>query len=88
MKARLELGALGIISGEQRKALECYIDARAFRQRKSFDEYYIDLTNVELELELDLMDLMILAERFKVIVLEDAIIIADKDYKLSATRGT
>ena len=77
MKARLELGALGIISGKQRKALECYIDARAFRQRKSFDEYYVDLTNVEMGL--DLRDLMIFAERFKVIVLEDAIIIADKD---------
>ena len=77
MKVRLELGSLGIISGEQRRALECYIDARAFRQRKSFDEYYIDLTNVELGL--DLRDLMILAERFKVIVLKDAIIIADED---------
>ncbi len=79
MKARLELGVLGIISGEQRRALECYIDARAFRQRKSFDEYYVDLTNVELEL--DLRDLMILAERFKVIVLEDAIIIANNHCK-------
>lgn len=77
MRARLELGSLGIISGEQRKALECYIDARSFRKRKSFDEYYVDLTNVELEL--DLRDLMILAERFKVVVLEDAIIIADED---------
>jgi len=77
MIARLELGCLGIISGEQRRSLECYVDARAFRQRKTHDEYYVDLTNFECNL--DLRDLMILAERFKIIVLEDAVIVTDTD---------
>ena len=77
MKTRLELGTLGIISGEQKRALECYVDVRAFRQRKTFDEYYVDLTNFERVL--DLRDLMILAERFKIIVLEDAVIVTDTD---------
>ena len=77
MKTRLELGSLGIISGEQKRALECYVDARAFRQRKTFDEYYVDFTNFERVI--DLRDLMILAERFKIIVLEDAVIVTDTD---------
>ena len=77
MTTRLELGRLGIISGEQKRALECYVDARAFRQRKTFDEYYVDLTNFERVI--DLRDLMILAERFKIIVLEDAVIVTDTD---------
>ncbi|MCP4395562.1 MAG: hypothetical protein GY804_15040 [Alphaproteobacteria bacterium] len=77
MKTRLELGSLGIISSEQKRALECYVDARAFRQRKTFDEYYVDLTSFERVI--DLRDLMILAERFKIIVLEDAVIVTDTD---------
>ena len=77
METRLELGTLGIISGAQKRALECYVDVRAFRQRKTFDEYYVDLTNFERVL--DLRDLMILAERFKIIVLEDAVIVTDTD---------
>ena len=76
MKTRLELGGLGIISGKQRRSLECYVDARAFRQRKTFDEYYVDLSNFERELGLG--DLMILAEHFKIIVLEDSVIVSDE----------
>ena len=75
MEVRLELGCLGIISGEQRRSLECYVDARAFRQRKTYDEYYVDLTNFECNL--DLRDLMILAERFKIKVLEDSVMVTD-----------
>lgn len=74
MKVRLELGNLGIISGEQKRALECYVDARAFSQRKSYDEYYVDLINFECVL--DLRDLMILAESFEIIVTEDSVIIS------------
>lgn len=76
MKVRLELGTLGIISHQQKATLECYVDTRLFRQRKTFDEYYVDTTNCEVDIELG--DLMILGELFKVIVLYDAIIIADK----------
>jgi len=62
---------IGIVTGEERRALEDYIDARRFTQRKSYDEYYIDSGN--LELDLSISDLMILAERFKVIVNYDSV---------------
>lgn len=74
MKTRLELGNLGIISGEKKRALECYVDPRAFRQRKSYDEYYVDLTNFECVL--DLRDLMILAEDFEITVTEDSVVVS------------
>ena len=78
MKAdiRLELGSLGILSGEQKRALEAYIDPRSFTQRKQFDEYTVDTTNQYASL--DLGDLRILAEEFKVLVLEDSVLIADR----------
>ena len=78
MNTRLELGSIGIIQGDEKRALEDYVDPRYFSQRKSYDEYYIDTTNVRLNRVLDLNDLMILAERFKVTVLEDCVIISDK----------
>jgi hypothetical protein len=73
---RLELGALGILSGEQKRALECYIDSRIFDQRKTFDEYTLNSTNTYSALDLD--DLRILAENFKVRVLEDSVLLADE----------
>ncbi len=78
MKAdiRLELGSLGILSGEQKRALEAYIDSRIFTQRKQFDEYTVDTTNQYAAL--DLGDLRILAEEFKVLVLEDSVLLADR----------
>lgn len=51
MKTGLELGSLGIISGEQKQALECYVDTRVFSQCKSYDEYYVDLINFECVLD-------------------------------------
>lgn len=77
MKIRLELGTLGIISNQQKCALECYVDTRLFRQRKTYDEYYVDTTNYDVDIELG--DMMILGELFKVIVLYDAVIITDLD---------
>jgi hypothetical protein len=76
MKTRFELGTLGVIEGDHKRMLENYIDERLFRQRKSYDEYYIDVTSYEVDIELG--DLMLLGETFKVVVLEDAIIIADR----------
>jgi hypothetical protein len=76
MKTRFELGTLGIIEGDHKRILENYIDERLFRQRKSYDEYYIDVTSYEADVELG--DLMLLGETFKIIALEDAIIIADR----------
>lgn len=71
---RLELGNIGIIEGDDKRVLEDYVDVRHFRQRKSYDEYYIDVANVELKL--DLNDLMILAETFKVKVGSDCVYIS------------
>jgi|TARA_R110000850_G_scaffold203712_1_gene330037 hypothetical protein len=73
---RLELGTLGIIEGDKKRFLESYIDSRLFRQRKTYDEYYIDVTAVEVNMDLGL--LMILAEQFKVLVLDDCVILSDK----------
>jgi len=61
MKMNLELG---LIDGDQKRVLECYIDSRLFRQRKNYDEYYVD-SNVE-EFKGGLDDLGILAEVFGV----------------------
>jgi hypothetical protein len=70
---RLELGTLGIIEGDQKRLLEEYVDERCFKQRKSYDEYYVTTTNIEANLDLGL--LMIIAEKFRVVVCEDAVII-------------
>jgi hypothetical protein len=75
-KLRIEVGSLGIIEGDKKRFLETYIDSRLFRQRKTYDEYYIDVTAVEVIMDLGL--LMILAEQFKVMVLEDCVILSDK----------
>jgi len=68
---KLELGGLGIIDTVERMALEDYVDSRVFRQRKQFAEYYVDCQDVNLEL--DIRDLMILAERFNVVVHEQSV---------------
>ena len=65
----LELGSLGIIDGNDKRALESYVHPFHFRQRKSYDEYYIDITSVESALSFN--DLTILAENFTVRVLEN-----------------
>jgi len=57
---------LGIITGEQKRALEQYIDSRFFSQRKSYDEYYVDIDVVQIEITVN--DLLILAENFKITV--------------------
>jgi hypothetical protein len=75
-KLRLELGAMGIIEGDTKRFLESYIDSRLFRQRKTYDEYYIVVTNVEVNMDLGM--LMILAEQLKVRVLEDCVILSEK----------
>ena len=73
---RVELGGLGIIGGHKKRFLENYIDERLFTQRKTYDEYYIDVSNVKINIDLGL--LMILAEQFKIIILEDCVILSDK----------
>ena len=72
----IDLGQLGIVDLAQKQALECYIDERLFRQRKSFSEYYID-TN-EVKLSINIKDLMILADQFDVVVSYDSVILRDE----------
>lgn len=69
----IELGSLGLLSGDDKRALENYVHPSYFRQRKSYDEYYVDVTN--LDLDLDLRDLQILADDFKVRILSDGHVI-------------
>ena len=69
VKTYLELGSLGIVDGDSKRKLENYVNPQFFRQRKTYDEYYIDVTNVEIDL--DFNDLTILAEDFIVKVLHD-----------------
>lgn len=64
MKIKVHLSRLGIISGESKRLLEDYVDTRAFSQRKSYDEWVVDWSDIELDL--DLRDLFILYERFDV----------------------
>lgn len=72
----MKFDELGIISGDQKRHLEDYLDARFFSQRKEFDEYYIDIQEVDFE-NINIQDLMYLAEKFKVKVTESLIILND-----------
>ena len=72
----LYLGMLGIIDLDQKRALECYIDERLFRQIKSFSGYYVDIN--EIDLEIDIKDLMVLADQFNVIVSYGSVILKDE----------
>ena len=67
-----------IICGDDKRELEEYLDSRNFTQHKSYDEYYIVNNNVEINLDLGL--LMILAEHFKISVGTDEVEIADSGF--------
>ena len=66
---------LGIITGEQKRSIERYVDSRFFEQRKTYDEFYVRTPTAEFNLHLN--DLMILAEDFQVSVLSNSIQISD-----------
>ena len=68
---------IGIIEGDDKRALENYVDSRFFRQRKQYDEYYIDVDDVDLKL--DVNDLRILADNFKVQVFSDYVELSSRD---------
>ena len=63
---------IGIIQGDEKRHLEDYLDAIFFDQRKDYDEYYINVKEVEF-VDVTLQDLMYLSERFKVVILNDVI---------------
>jgi hypothetical protein len=71
---RFEL-QMGIIEGNVKRRIEDYIDHRLFRQRKDYDEYVIDVTNIEFNATIS--DLMILAKSVNVRVLEDCIMLSE-----------
>lgn len=62
---------LGIIEGDKKRALENYIDPRHFTQRKSYDEYYIDIDTIEADWSIQ--DLMIIADHFTVSIEPDCV---------------
>ncbi len=64
---------VGIIEGDKKRALECYLDSMYFRQRKQYDEYYVDVSDVEINAKWVIGDLMIIAEHFTVTVGPDSI---------------
>jgi len=66
---------IGLISGEQKRIIEPYLDARFFRQRKTYDEYYVDIDVIEGNFSI--RDLMILAEGFDIEVKSNRIIISE-----------
>ena len=68
MDLKLELG---IVTGEQKRVLEQYIDPGLFRQRKSYDEYYLYSSLEVFSGGLD--DLCVLASEFDVTFGEDYI---------------
>ena len=74
--SRLDFRSMGIISGDQKRALECFVDCRAFKQRKNFDEF--TFTSEEWDVSVSVKDLMILAEVFVVAVTEDSIVLSDR----------
>jgi hypothetical protein len=68
---------LGIIEGDDKRFLESYVDSRVFRQRKSYDEYYVDVPYIEMDVDLGL--LMLISEKFKVQVFPDCVTISERN---------
>jgi hypothetical protein len=75
MKTRFELGTIGILSGEAKMVLEKYT-GDIFTQRKTYDEYYVNVTSCNVEVELE--ELMILSEVFVISVWMDALILSER----------
>lgn len=75
MKTRFELGTIGILSGEAKRVLENYT-GDIFTQRKTYDEYYVNVTSCNVEVELE--GLMVLSEVFAINVWIDALILSDR----------
>ena len=70
MQVTLELETLSILSGDEKIALEDYVDICMFRRRKQFNEWIV---HGKVEIDLELNDLMILAKSFIVEVCSDGI---------------
>ena len=75
-KIQIDTSCLGIIEGDEKRFLSAYVDERSFTQRKNYDEYYVESDGVLKELEVS--DLCIMAEHFKVVVDIDLVILESK----------
>ena len=74
---KLDIGQLGIISSQQKSALECYIDERLFKQRKQYFEYTVESLSQYIEVKMELPDLMRLSENFSIKVNHDSVSIEE-----------
>jgi hypothetical protein len=68
---KLEVGGMGIVTGDEMRLLESIVPGCDFKQRKSYDEYYVISDTITLDLEL--WQLMVLGELFTVTVHADSI---------------
>ena len=62
---------LGIITGDDKRLLERLIGKEAFKQRKSYDEYYCELESIHLDITLG--DLIFLANNFGIVINEEGV---------------
>jgi hypothetical protein len=78
LKPKIHFEKLGIISGNSKRLLECYVDTRLFSQHKCYDEWYITDCTSPSELGLDLRCLFTLSDRFEIRVVRDGIEIEER----------
>ena len=65
---KINLGNLGIITGDEKRTLENILPSSLFEQRKNYDEFYINEATVDVnDAYLDITELQKLASHFKVI---------------------
>ena len=76
MKVTLELDQLSILDGNEKRALEDYVDLRRFKQRKQLDEWVV---GGQVKVDVDVGDLMILSEKFIVEVCSDGVALKNTD---------
>lgn len=67
----LDATGIGIIDGDSKRLLQLYVDETIFRQRKSYDEFYMDQNMFVLDLDID--DLMRLSRCFNIEVFQKSI---------------
>jgi hypothetical protein len=73
MYCTIDLSGVGIIGGWSKRVLEAILPFITFKQRKCHHEY--DITKTEHIVELNLVDLMILSNDFKVEISQDIVYI-------------
>lgn len=75
MKIKLELSSLGIISGNNKRVLETYTGGHIFDQRKTYDEYSINVSSCDVEV--DLNELMNLSGVFSIVLLPNCVLLGN-----------